>query len=132
MMGKLIHLTVLIISIGLLRGYPLFAQSYTTPLNQSSVLVDEYSNISKYIGNEGGNSIFPVDCQADFAPQMQMDHAIVEGVEEVLGLEDFRKAVETHPTAERLIIHREGEDLSIRPPKANPNASKAIVHNENR
>ena len=46
---------------------------------------------------------------------LMMDPAIVEGVEAALGLEAFRRALKDHPTAEQLVIHREGGMIFIRP-----------------
>ena len=119
---KLIRLTSLGISIGLLNFQILFAQSNTIPLNQPSVLVDEYSNINSYTEN------------SNFSPQMEMDPGIVEGVEEALGLETFRQALENHPTAERLVIHKEEGTVSISPRGGARNiyGPNGIHQNENR
>ena len=61
----------------------------------------------------------------------QMDPALVEGVERALGLEEFRQALESHPTAERSVIHREGDVVAIQPQEAVLNTTRAIEYSKN-
>ena len=79
----------------------LLAQSAKMISTDSDLSLSQYSNINGY------------------QPKLMMNPGelanLQEGVEAVLGLEEFRQAVAAHPAAERLVIHREDGIVSIRP-----------------
>ncbi|HLB33315.1 MAG TPA: hypothetical protein VJK54_03665 [Chthoniobacterales bacterium] len=62
----------------------------------------------------------------------QMDPAIVEGVEGILGIEEFRQALNDHPVEGRLVVHREEDVVAIQPQEADLNITRAVAHGENR
>ena len=146
---KSIRLTFFSISIGLLSSHFLFAQnaddiggwrqkieSENCPIAKA---FQKYSNISSYAENSNfspisnlASFIYPIDFRANLVPEMQMNTGIIKGVEEVLGIEGFRKAIVDHPTAERLVIHREGGTISLRPREALSNNTKAVTCSENK
>ncbi|HLB34891.1 MAG TPA: hypothetical protein VJK54_11750, partial [Chthoniobacterales bacterium] len=97
---KLACLTSLGILIGLLTLHTLFAQSNTISLNQWNEEGNQYSNISSYTKS------------SNFAPQMQMDPGIVEGIEDILRHDKFRKVIEEHSTSTLFTIRDNGNICS--------------------